>query len=184
MTRISKPAGPRNGIGGTQASIRNFMEQKQQGADDEDDDAAVDGREKLSFVHLQSTVAEAGVQRPAGVAASVFDAGRLAGAAVRKDKRPRVKAPPLPDIASIVIEADVPVGPPVKPRPERLLWEQVLQRMQPGASVVLHDNHARSLALAARKSGVTLTLRRITATETRVWRLDPARLPTRSRGAA
>ncbi|MCU0918741.1 MAG: hypothetical protein MUF16_00135 [Burkholderiaceae bacterium] len=162
MSRITSRSGARNGIGATQDSIRRFCE----------DDDTEDDREKPGFVHLQTSAAQAGAHKPAGVPASVFEAGRLAGAAQRKGKAPRVKAPPLPHIGSIVIEAGVPCGPSVKPKLSRLLWEQLLERMKPGASVVLHDNHARSLALAARKRGVPLTLRRLTPTETRVWRLE------------
>ena len=157
MSRITSRSGARNGIGATQDSIRRFVA----------DDDTEDDREEPGFVHLQTSAAQAGAPKPAGVPASVFEAGRLAGAAQRKAKAPRVKAPPLPDIASIVIEAGVPCGPSA-----RLLWEQLLERMQPGASVDLHDKHARSLALAARKRGVTLTRRRLTPTETRVWRLE------------
>lgn len=143
------------------------------------------------FVHNHTSVAREGVHKPAGAAASVFDLGRDAGKEARAEKAVRRHSVPtdLPDPKSLEIEMGVPM--PLAPqRMATQVWNEILNRMPPGGSVVLTQWHARGLCAAAKKRSVLLSRRNISTTHTRVWRLadddpranDPRR--TGRKGAA
>lgn len=169
VSRAGQPADPCKGQATMQASARALMAQ-QDPVDDDADFPAAHGH----FAHVRSTVAEAGVHKPAGVASSVFDAGRQAGQQARAERRARQAAPPLPDIDSVVIETGVPKDSHARKRATSIWYDKVLERMAPGTSVLLCTAHARGLVSAARKRGVQLSIRRLSDAETRVWRDDAA----------
>lgn len=119
----------------------------------------------LAIVRTHSSAATAGVQKPAGVASSVFEAGQLA----KPPKRAR-KAVEMIDLASLVIEAGVPL-PGQRKRESTLCYEATLARMAPGSSVLLSPNQARYLRVAGEKRGMKMTVRLVGIGQTRVWRL-------------
>lgn len=125
-----------------------------------------------TFQHLRSSAATAGVHKPAGAAASVFDLARQAS---KQNKPPRVLEG-LPDPDKLVFETGVPI-PGQAQRKATIVYSQILDRMvpgtrdAPGTSIVLTIWQARCLGIAAKKRAILTTKRNISATHARVWRL-------------
>jgi hypothetical protein len=143
MSRLSKPAQAR---------------QESDDADGVDIDAG--------FRRVFSTAATAGVTKPAGAVASVFEAGKRA----KPPKKPRVFAPVI-DLAAVQIEDDVPIPSVKGPNPVRVANELLLERLLPGQSVLLLTQQARSLRAAAKRLKLPVVCRVETTSHTRVWRL-------------
>ena len=145
------------------------------------------------------------ISRPAGVASSVWDAGRMAkeaagpaattgaaaatttpGAARQQPaaaaKRKRSAA--VLDAAAVVIHSR-PV--PTRPNAQSEAYALVLERMSPGQGVDLEETHAKGLATYARKRGVRTTMRDNGNGTFGVWRLPPqagAKAPGKGEEAA
>lgn len=103
------------------------------------------------------SAADAGVQKPAGAPASVFDMGRQAKA--------EAQAKP----AEIEIRKGVPIPPDRKGRGSRYL--DILGRMVTGDSVVLSDKEALSMSAAAKKAGIKVAQRALGDGKRGVWKL-------------
>jgi len=107
-----------------------------------------------------TSVGQAGVHKPAGAAASVFEAGRMA-------KPRRV----LLDPAAVAIKKDVPIPPSALGTRGVDRYRALLDRMAPGDCVELPWKQAEALVSKARKLGVKVTKRRISDDVLGVWRL-------------
>lgn len=114
-------------------------------ADDEHDEDA------RPFVHKRGSVAADGVQRPPGVAASVFDAGRIAAVGWQVAPKRRVR---VPDLAHVEIERGV--EPRIGLRDQATkAYTDLIGRMAVGDSVVLTRAVGRRLYEIARRLGYT-----------------------------
>lgn len=164
MSRVSRPAQPRRSADAP--SIGAKPPGSQWPHADDTDDAALAPQRK------HTTVAEAGVQKPAGVPASAFDAGRLAKRAAAKQRN---RAEPI-DVDSVVVEHDVPITVRQESRAAALRQSclALIRRMNVGDSVLLPGSQGLALTRIARKAGHALQ-RRVQPDGTwRVWRLaDP-----------
>lgn len=133
MPRIAKPAQPRPDPAAFDAQH-----------DPHDEDAR-------PFVHKQGSVAESGVQRPPGVAASIFDAGRIAAVGWQAKPKRRVR---VRDLAHVEIERGV--EPRIGLRDQATkAYTDLLGRMSVGDSVVLTRAVGRRLYNVARRLGYT-----------------------------
>lgn len=129
---------------------------------DQADDAA-DGR----MHQVCTTVAERGVTVPAGVPNSAFDAGRKAA-----PPRAPTTREPLPDLAALEIDTTVPIPTKVNnvaAARARATFLTLLQRMQPGHSVVLGVRSAASLARIGHKAKYRMVRRPEGEGRVRVW---------------
>lgn len=142
MSRVTKPAAPR------------ISSQASNAAGQEDDDA------DLAIKRAHTSVAQAGVHKPAGVANSVFDAGKLA-------KHARKKQAQI-DPSKVVIEVGVPI-PAAKSRATTAVYADLLSRMNPGDSVLLTTNQAKHLRSAASKRGFKFMVRAVNPEQARCW---------------
>ena len=132
--------------------------------------AAADAEHEASLAieRRHTSVAEAGVHKPAGVPASVFEAGQLARPA-RKPRKPTV----LIDLATIVIEVGVAL-PDHLPRATTQAYNTLLAQLVPGTSVLLATNQAKTLLAAAKKRGLNVVSRVVDDQRSRVWCLPKA----------
>ena len=151
MSRTSQAAASRQNLGrGTPAAA-----------------AAADAEHEASLAieHRFTSAAVAGVNKPPGVPASVFEAGLLAGQAA-KPRKPTV----LIDLASIVVETGVPL-PGRALRATTQAYETLLAKLVPGTSVLLPTTQAKTLQVAARKRGYNVVGRQVDDQRSRVWSL-------------
>ena len=118
----------------------------------------------LAIQRTYTKAATAGIQKPAGVPNSVFDAGKLA--------RPARYGAPF-DAAGVVIEHGLPV-PVGSARGIGQVYELLLERMATGDSAVLPTHQAKGLKSKATKLGINLTVRAVSSTQMRVWRMAGA----------
>ena len=125
-----------------------------------DDDLADDM--PAGFEHKLTTVAAAGASKPAGMAASVFEAGRMA--------RPKRDWTPL-NPSAVVIKKGVPLPPRIRGLGDR--YGILLGRMEPGDYVELTEKRAKSMARRARVLGIPVTARKLDNGAMGVWRLAP-----------
>ena len=127
--------------------------------------AAADAEHEASLAIERrfTSAAEAGVHKPAGVPASVFEAGQLARQAA-KPRKPTV----LIDLASIEIETGVAL-PVATRRATTQAYDTLLARLMPGTSVLLPSNQAKTLQVAAKKRGMHVVGRRVDDQHSRVW---------------
>ena len=100
--------------------------------------AELDGVD-LAIQHKLTTVAQAGVQKPAGVPASVFEAGKLA----KPERRPRIPTPLLV-VAGLAIERGIPITA-MRNAPVDQPYRDLLAAMQVGDSVKITNSQARAL---------------------------------------
>ena len=129
-----------------------------------------------AFQHLRTSAAMAGVHKPPGVAISVFDAGRRAKPPA-PPRKTRQAAAPL-RLESLLIEEGVPLSP---VRTDVSEYVTLLEKMQPGQSVLLSFGQIRNLRAAAKRVGVPMAARMLSAEQGRVWRLAGAAGPAKVR---
>lgn len=151
MSRTSQAAAARPALNPSRAALAALAA----------DDAAHEA--SLPIKRTLTSVAEAGVHKPAGVPCSVFEAGQLARPA-RKPRKPSV----LINMAAVVIETGVPL-PENNPRATTRAYNILLAQLVPGTSVLLASNQARTLREAAKKRGLTLICRAVDDQRSRVW---------------
>ena len=119
----------------------------------------------------RTSVASTGAAKPAGVPASVFEAGSLAKAAqAAKPARAARAADPLDPLA-VAIKPGVPL--PVAARGGVAVdrYGQLLDRMKPGDMVELPERQAKSLKSRATKGGHKAAIRRLGPALFGVWLL-------------
>ena len=114
------------------------------------------------IVQRRTSVAETGIQKPAGAARSVFDA-----ATPPARKRSTV---PRFDPLTVEIRKGEPL-PALSTAPGGSPYKALLNRLQPGDSVVLLERQAKGVMAMANKMGVKVALRRLDAERTGVWRI-------------
>jgi hypothetical protein len=173
MSRITRPSTARG-----QAHDADHGDHGDQGDGPDEVDRA-------PFVHTLTSAAAAGVHKPAGAAASVFEAGRLAAAAARPPRLPRTVAEPI-DLQAIVIDSDIPVPEGRGSAAGALASTCValLRRMAPGQSVLLPERTAKSLVRMGTKAGLATKRLRNPDGTVRVWRLEGAPKPRKAGSAA
>lgn len=101
--------------------------------------------------------------KPAGAAASVFDAAKQA-------KPARKRLPPL-DPSKVEIRSDVPLPPPSTGPAATSPYDSLLSKMQPGQMVELEAQHAAGLMSRGKAKGVKLAARTLAGGRKGVWRL-------------
>jgi hypothetical protein len=130
--------------------------------DDEHDEAP-------GFKRVMSSAAKAGFVRPEGVARSVFD---QVPRAPKKPKAPR-RYDPLPDVMTIALENGVAIPSAKHFAGKVSAAALLLERMQPGQSVVLTETQARSVRSNAKRMKVPVAVRVVGDGKARLWRLKP-----------
>ena len=111
----------------------------------------------------RTTAAEAGVHKPAGVPASVFDIAKNAPKPARKLA---VRLNP----AAVVVREGVPL--PENPRAGGVSpYKLLLDKRRAGDSVELKSAHAKSLVKCANKAGIKVAVRALGDGVSGVWRL-------------
>ncbi|MBL8350495.1 MAG: hypothetical protein JNL87_09280 [Burkholderiaceae bacterium] len=138
MSRVARPAAPRQ------------------------PDTNLADDEPAGFKHTLTSVAEAGAHKPAGVPASVFDAGRMA--------RPKRDWTPLTPTV-VAIKKGVPLPPRIRGLGDR--YGILLGRMEPADCVELTERHAKSMTHRARVLGIPVTTRKLDNGAVGLWRLAP-----------
>lgn len=175
MSRVTRPSAPRPSADAPAASTLGLGHRWPYGASSAQDEDEADAKDpSLHPVCVLSSAAQAGVQKPAGVAASVFDAGRLAKQAQPSAPK-RVRCDPL-DLASVVIDTDVGLISRVESRSAQLTATclALLDRMQPGHSVLLPAKQGLALYRVAHRARRKVQRRVQPDGSWRVWRLaDP-----------
>jgi hypothetical protein len=174
MSRIARPAAPRGTdmlAAGANLGRKTTpaVAAATAAADDANDDRGG------AFVHLTTSAVVAGVTKPAGVPASVFEAGKMA--------RPRPKQHQRIDLSKYAIEHDVPLPVAVRTR-AGAPYAELLARMRPGDSIKLPEQGAKSLQGAAKRLGAKATIRVLGDGMARVWLQAVARNPAGKSGAA
>lgn len=162
------------------------------------DQEALRGLEEgVPFQHILSSVKDKGVQLPMNAACSVFALGGLGQAAAQpapvtpptaalapakapgaqpaaaqpaKPARQRRVCLPPPDIDSLVISSGVPVPPRKQFLTAAQVFDKLVQRLQPGDSVVLTTLQSRQLFQAGLRAKVHIIKRREGADSYRCWR--------------
>ena len=185
MSRIARPsvpksvagAAPRRSADAPAASTPSPARHWPYGGSNAQAEDAADAQDpSLHPVRVLSSAAQAGVHKPAGVPASVFDAGRLAKQAQTQAAAAlRVRCAPL-DLDKLVIDTDVPPTARMEARAENLRATclALLARMQPGHSVVLPEAQGRALCRVAHRAHRKVSRRSFPDGTWRVWRLaDP-----------
>lgn len=109
-----------------------------------------------------TSVGQAGVHKPAGAAASVFEAGKMA-----KAQRATAVLNPL----AVTIKKGVPLPPSQAPGRGIDRYAALLDRMGEGDCVELLPGQANALAAKAKKLGISVAKRRVSETHIGVWRL-------------
>lgn len=126
--------------------------------------AELDGAD-LAIQRKLTTVAQAGVQKPAGVPASVFEAGKLAKPA------PRPRTPtPLLVVAGLAIERGIPITGARNLRVDQP-YRDLLAALQVGDSVKITSSQARALRHVAVRLHKKIAVRDQGDGFTRVWLL-------------
>lgn len=130
----------------------------------------------LQMKRVFSRAAETGVSKPAGVAASAFEAGAIARQEARQEARKaKPRLAPL-DLDRLVIETDVPLHARRDTATDALAATiaQLLARMQPGHSVLLDSGHGQAVVRWARRHRLGVRKRVQPDGAWRVWRMpDP-----------
>lgn len=121
-----------------------------------------------------TSVAAAGIKKPAGVPNSVFDAGRMA----KPPGKPRCKARPqaeqLQSLTAAVVESGIPMQRKPANRSVGEAYARLLGGMSEGDSVVLPESTGKGLLTYGRKRGVRMQCRTVASGMVRVWRLAGA----------
>lgn len=157
MPRISRLAKPEPAAPRRPTHAHPFDVPDPAAADDDTDDAHV--------VHKLTSTAEAGVQRPPGVAASAFDAGRIA--AVGWTHKPKRRLREL-DLDAVTVEHGVPQ--PIGKRDQvTRSYLDLIGRMNVGDSVLLGLAQGRRLYNVARRLGCTTRTNLAEPGKLRVW---------------
>jgi hypothetical protein len=112
------------------------------------------------------SAAETGVQKPAGVASSVFDAGRMA-------KPPKRALNPPIDPDTVEIRKGVPM-PGARGAWPTDRYGAILGRMQPGDMVELESKQAANMRMRAKKLGIEVAVRALGDGRAGVWMLTRA----------
>lgn len=174
MSRIARPAAPR---GTDMLSAGADLGRKPTpavaaatAAEDADDDDRGG-----AFVHRTTSAAAAGITKPAGVPASVFEAGKMA-------KPPR-KPPMRIDLSEVTVEPGLPV-PAGRGTRHGSPYANLLAKMKPGDSVLLPYEGGKSLQGAALRLKMLVTMRRMPGGMARCWRLAPDAKPAATPGGA
>jgi len=115
---------------------------------------------------IQRRVPATTIEKPAGAAASVFDAGRQAKQAAQASRTYTVLDP-----AAVVIKKGVPLPPASRGAAGLDRYGALLKRMEPGYCAELTEKQAKSLLARARKLGVKVTTRVLPDGKHGVWRL-------------
>ena len=154
MSRLSSPAAARSAARAT------------------DDD---DGLDMDATHRAHTTVATHGVSKPAGVPASVFEAGMMARrdalksdaakSGATKARRQRVPF----DAASVKLDDDVPV--PVRGGEKGSQFDALAASIQVGQSVALRPSHAKTFVKLCKRAGKRMTVRDMGDGTHRVWRI-------------
>ncbi len=152
-------------------------------ADDDQDEI-----DRNPIVHRRTTVAQAGVHKPAGAVASVFEMGAPSPApGPAADPKPaparRKRGPGTPiDLENLQIEIGVPL-PSKNPNGTAVqqAYELLLQRLLPGQSVVISSAQARGLRAAALRRRVRVVVRELGNGRARCWMQGP--IKTKGEGA-
>lgn len=103
------------------------------------------------------------MSKPSGAAASVFDIGKAAAKAARAERQEV-------DVSALQIRKGVPM-PEAQRGPKGGRYKDLLDRMQPGDSVVLSSKAAHSMVAAAKKLGVKVANRRLGDGKNGIWKL-------------
>lgn len=166
MSRVTAPAARRDGYADALESggqLGRKIEAMRQEAAGGDAAGEVDG-----FKHRLTSAAATGAHKPPGVAASVWEDGKMA--------RPRRKPARPIDLDKVVFETDVPL--PERRRLPRDTVAQscraVLQRMAPLQSVVLDQAQGLALVRLARREGIRVKRELLDGDRVRVWRMPPS----------
>lgn len=124
---------------------------------------------------IRTAAATAGVHKPNGAAASIFEAGTRAAAAagIKPARPPRRRLPPL-DVANIRIVSGVPVPPAGGGLQAGGPYDDLLRKMQPGDMCELSPEHTKSLFSRAKVLGIKVTTRTLANGQVGVWRLAEA----------
>lgn len=120
------------------------------------------------FTHRITSAAVAGVSKPAGAVASVFEAGTRA----KPPKPTRRYSAPL-RLQDVTIETGVPLPAPNIGKAHASGVSAVLSAMQPGQSVLLSLQQSRNMRAFGKKSGIPVAVRVVNDEQARVWRLQP-----------
>jgi hypothetical protein len=103
------------------------------------------------------------ISKPTGAAASVFDIGTQAKAAAKAERQEV-------DMSALQIRKGVPI-PEAQRGPKGGRYKDLLDRMQPGDSVVLSSKAAHSMVAAAKKLGVKIANRKLGDGKNGIWKL-------------
>ena len=154
MSRVARPAG----AAAAAAAAKR--------ADGRLEDAEADDGIPGEFSHSVRP-AEARLKKPAGVASSVFDAGRIAAKEARVPRGPKGPIRRI-DPDAVVIHTDRPIPPPVTPG-SRSGFGELLRRMPVGGSVQMPVADILALDRVARKVGYQTTRRVYPGDQAELW---------------
>lgn len=157
MSRVARPAGA------AAAAAKPPIPQR---ADARLEDGEADDGIPGEFSHSVRP-AEARVKKPAGVASSVFDAGRIAAKEARVPRGPKRPIRRI-DPDAVVIHTDRPIPPPIAPGSQSG-FDELLRRMPVGGSVQMPVADILALDRVARRIGYQTTRRVYPGDQAELW---------------